>query len=158
MQSLRHQVNIRLFGHLRCTELRQVVFCGLHGLMAQGLADDFDGLVLIFQRHGEAVTGGIDCNVLLTLRKLQLLGNLLQGGVETLAYLHKVLVQFVRRTASNIGSEDSALDNAFMFSLIESCKLNDLVPEKYIAHLLRQLRGEPTEKDKAALLPCCCAL
>lgn len=50
------------------------------------------------------------------------------------------------------------LDNAFMFSLIESCKLNGLVPEKYIAHLLRQLKGEPTEKEKAALLTCCCAL
>ncbi len=45
-----------------------------------------------------------------------------------------------------------------MFSLIESCKLNGLAPEKYIAHLLRQLKGEPSEKEKVALLPCCCTL
>lgn len=83
------------------------------------------------------------------------------GAVEISNNLAEQMMKHIKmnlKTASNIGSEDSALDNAFMFSLIESCKLNDLVPEKYIAHLLRQLRGEPTEKDKAALLPCCCAL
>ena len=45
-----------------------------------------------------------------------------------------------------------------MFSLIESCKLNGLAPEKYISYLLRQLKGGPTEKEKATLLPCCCSL
>ena len=57
---------------------------GLDGLMPQGLTDNLDGLVLIFQRHGKAVTGSIYCNVLLTLWELQLLGNLLQGGLQVL--------------------------------------------------------------------------
>ena len=53
-------------------------------------------------------------------------------------------------------SEESALDNAFMFSLIESCKLNGLAPEKYITFLLRKLKGTDQYTDKNALLPCFC--
>ena len=55
---------------------------GLDGLMPQGLTDNLDGLVLIFQRHGKAVTGSIYCNVLLTLREFQLLGNLTERDIE----------------------------------------------------------------------------
>jgi len=62
------------------------------------------------------------------------------------------------KTASNIGSESSALDNAFMFSLIESCKLNGLSPEKYIRFLLDKLKGSDEQMDKTTLLPCYCSL
>lgn len=48
------------------------------------------------------------------------------------------------------------LENAFLFSLIESCKLNGLAPEKYIAFLLRQLKEADFNTDKSALLPCYC--
>lgn len=51
------KVNIRFFGHLGSAELGQVMLGGLYGLMPQGLTDNLDGLVLIFQRHGEAVAG-----------------------------------------------------------------------------------------------------
>ena len=70
---------------------------GLDGLMPQGLIDNLDGLVLIFQRHGKAVTGSIYCNVLLTLRELQLLGNLLQGGIEALTDFGYVHIQSLGR-------------------------------------------------------------
>lgn len=83
------------------------------------------------------------------------------GAVEVSNNLAEQMMRHIKmnlKTASNIGSEDSALDNAFMFSLIESCKLNGLAPEKYIAHLLRKLKGSPHDKEKAALLPCYCVL
>lgn len=48
------------------------------------------------------------------------------------------------------------MDNAFMFPLIESCKLNGLAPEKYITFLLRKLKGADQYTDKNALLPCFC--
>lgn len=48
------------------------------------------------------------------------------------------------------------LENAFMFSLIESCKLNGLAPEKNIAFLLRKLKDADEHTDKNALLPCFC--
>lgn len=62
------EVDIRFFGHLCSAKLGQVMLGGLDGLMPQGLTDNLDGLVLIFQRQGKAVTGSIYCNVLLTLR------------------------------------------------------------------------------------------
>ena len=36
----------------------------------------------------------------------------------------------------NIGSEDSAMDYAFMFSAIESCDINRLSPETYLRKLI----------------------
>lgn len=55
------------------------------------------------------------------------------------------------KTATNIGSEESALDNTFTFSLIKSCKLSHLVPEKYIAFLLRKLKDSDWYTEKT---PC----
>lgn len=89
------QINIRFFGHLGGAEFGQVMLGGLYGLMSQGLADNLDGLVLIFQRHGEAVAGSIYCDVLLALRECLLLGTLFQGGIETLAHLHQIVVQLL---------------------------------------------------------------
>ena len=37
-------------------------------------------------------------------------------------------------------SESSVVDNAFMYSVIESCKLNDIDPGKYISYLLDKLK------------------
>lgn len=44
------------------------------------------------------------------------------------------------RNAGNIGSENSEADNAFMYSVIESCRHNEIVPGKYISYLLGKLK------------------
>lgn len=62
------------------------------------------------------------------------------------------------RNAGNIGSESSAADNAFMYSVIESCKLNDIDPGKYISYLLSKLKTAREGDDLTGLLPCYCGL
>ena len=55
----------------------------------------------------------------------------------------------------NIGSEDSALDYAFMFSVIESCNMNKLSPGWYTKKLVSCLTSKASSNvDKVALLPC----
>lgn len=55
----------------------------------------------------------------------------------------------------NIGSEDSALDYAFMFSVIESCNMNKLSPGCYIKELVSRLTAKPVcTAEKVVLLPC----
>lgn len=52
-----------------------------------------------------------------------------------------------------ICSEDAAENSAFIFSLIESCKLNDIAHQDYLKHLFECiLLGK--DCDKKALLPC----
>jgi len=60
------------------------------------------------------------------------------------------------RNAGNIGSEASAKNNAFMYSLIESCRHNKLDPGKYISFLLDKLKSSPPDEDRTHLLPCYC--
>ena len=62
------------------------------------------------------------------------------------------------RNAGNIGSESSAADNAFMYSVIESCKHNDIDPGKYISFLLGKLKTAGEGEDLTGLLPCYCGL
>ena len=83
------------------------------------------------------------------------------GAVEISNNLAEQMMRHIKmnlKTASNIGSEESALDNAFMFSLIESCKLSGLAPEKYITFLLRKLKDADKCTDKTSLLPCFCTV
>lgn len=40
------------------------------------------------------------------------------------------------KTCMNIGSEEAASDNAFMYSLIENRHMNGLSPVKYIEYLV----------------------
>lgn len=40
----------------------------------------------------------------------------------------------------NISTESSSADNAFMYSVIESCKHNDIDLGKYISYLLSKLK------------------
>jgi len=58
--------------------------------------------------------------------------------------------------AGNIGSETSAKNNAFMYSIIESCRYNNLDPGKYISFLLGKLKSSPPDEDRTCLLPCYC--
>lgn len=62
------------------------------------------------------------------------------------------------RNAGDIGSESSAVDNAFMYSVIESCKHNEIDPGKYISYLLGKLKAAHEGEDLTALLPCYCSL
>ena len=44
-------------------------------------------------------------------------------------------VKLLLKNCMNIGSEAAAENSAFIFSLIESCKLNDIDPQDYMKHL-----------------------
>ena len=62
-------------------------------------------------------------------------------------------VKLLLKNCMNIGSEAAAENSAFIFSLIESCKLNDIDPQDYLKHLFECiLHGKGC--DKKALLPC----
>ena len=62
-------------------------------------------------------------------------------------------VKLLLKNCMNIGSEDAAENSAFIFSLIESCKLNGIDPQDYLKHLFECiLHGK--DCDKKALLPC----
>lgn len=62
-------------------------------------------------------------------------------------------VKLLLKNCMNIGSEDAAGNSAFIFSLIESCKLNDIDPQDYLKHLFECiLHGK--DCDKKPLLPC----
>ena len=61
-------------------------------------------------------------------------------------------VKLLLKNCMNIGSEAAAENSAFIFSLIESCKLNDINPQDYLKHLFEcVLHGK--DCDKKALLP-----
>ena len=62
------------------------------------------------------------------------------------------------KNAGNIGSESSAAYNAFMYSVIESCKHNDIDPGKYISYLLDKLKSAHEGDELTGLLPCYCGL
>ena len=62
-------------------------------------------------------------------------------------------VKLLLKNCMNIGSEAAAENSAFIFSLIESCKLNDIDPQDYLRHLFECiLHGKDCNKE--ALLPC----
>lgn len=58
------------------------------------------------------------------------------------------------KNAGNIGSEESARHNAFMFSLIESCKMGKKSVENYLLEVLDRLRKAGEGEDMTPLLPC----
>lgn len=58
------------------------------------------------------------------------------------------------RNSQNIGSEKCAKDFCFMYSLIESCRFNQLSPIEYICALLKKLPTITTNKDIHDMLPC----
>ena len=86
--------------------------------------------------------------------------NVLKSGTAELS--NNLAEQMMRhlklnlKNCQNVGSEEAAVDNAFMYSLIESCRMNDLSPVRYIEHLVSSLRTDPA--DTTQLLPCYCKL
>ena len=64
------------------------------------------------------------------------------GDVEILNNISEHSVRKLKmnlRNVGNIGSESSAADNAFIYSVIESCRHNDIDPGKYVSYLLDKL-------------------
>lgn len=57
------------------------------------------------------------------------------------------------KNSQNIGSEEAAKRHAFMYSLIESCSMNKIVPYEYLVNLLERYKTL-TEEEKPALMPC----
>lgn len=77
------------------------------------------------------------------------------GDVEVSNNLCEQMMKHIKmnlKNCLNIGSEDSALDYAFMFSAIESCDINRLSPEGYLRKLILGLHEKNVEKKQ--LLPC----
>lgn len=81
------------------------------------------------------------------------------GAVELSNNLAEQMMRHIKqnlKNSMNIGSEEAALDNAFMYSLIESCRMNNLSPVDYIRHLTAEL--VTGQANKRQLLPCFCKI
>ena len=92
-----------------------------------------------------------------TLNQWNSLVNVLKDGTaeisNNLCEQRMKPVKLLLKNCMNIGSEAAAENTAFIFSLIESCKLNKLDPQDYLKHLFECiLHGK--DCDKKALLPC----
>ena len=92
-----------------------------------------------------------------TLNQWRSLRNILKDGVaeisNNLCEQRMKPVKLLLKNCMNIGSEDAAKNSAFIFSLIESCKLNGIDPQDYLKHLFECiLYGK--DCDKKTLLPC----
>ena len=92
-----------------------------------------------------------------TINQWKSLKNILKDGAveisNNLCEQRMKPVKLLLKNCMNIGSEDAAGNSAFIFSLIESCKLNDIDPQDYLKHLFECiLHGK--DCDKKALLPC----
>lgn len=57
------------------------------------------------------------------------------------------------KNCQNIGSEEAAENAAFMHSLVESCKLNNKDPFRYLCSLFRKMRTALDDVGKRLLLP-----
>ena len=91
-----------------------------------------------------------------TINQWKSLRNILKDGSaeisNNLCEQRKKPVKLLLKNCMNIGSEAAAENSAFIFSLIESCKLNDIDPQDYLKHLFEcVLHGK--DCDKKALLP-----
>lgn len=79
------------------------------------------------------------------------------GDVELSNNLSEQMMRRIKmnlKNACNIGSEISAKHNAFMFSVIESCKMIKRNVEDYLKALFRRLRTAMEDEDLTWCLPC----
>ena len=63
-------------------------------------------------------------------------------------------IKMSQKNAGNIGSERSVRYNAFMYSIIESCKMVKRNVEDYLRSLLERLRSARGGDDLTNCLPC----
>ena len=79
------------------------------------------------------------------------------GDVELSNNLSEQMMRSIKmnlKNAGNIGSERSAKNNAFMFSVIESCKMCGRSVENYLKGLLERLKVSKDGDDMTSCLPC----
>lgn len=79
------------------------------------------------------------------------------GEVELSNNLSEQMMRRIKmnlKNACNIGGEIFAKHNAFMFSVIESCKMIKRNVEDYLKALLRRLRTAKKGEDLTCCLPC----
>ena len=79
------------------------------------------------------------------------------GDVELSNNLSEQMMRSIKmnlKNAGNIGSEESARHNAFMFSVIESCRMCGRPVEKYLTGLLERLKTARDGDDLTGCLPC----
>ena len=79
------------------------------------------------------------------------------GDVELSNNLGEQMMRRIKmnlKNAGNIGSERSARHNAFMYSVIESCKMVRRNVEDYLRSLLERLRSARDGDDLTNCLPC----
>ena len=80
------------------------------------------------------------------------------GDVELSNNLSEQMMRRIKmnlKNACNIGGEISAKhNNAFMFSVIESCKMIKRNVEDYLKALFRRLRTAKEDEDLTCYLPC----
>lgn len=79
------------------------------------------------------------------------------GDVELSNNLSEQMMRRIKmnlKNAGNIGSERSAGHNAFMYSVIESCKMVRRNVEDYLRTLLERLRSARDGDDLTNCLPC----
>lgn len=81
--------------------------------------------------------------------------NILKNGtVELSNNLSEQMMRHIKmnlKNCLNIGSEKSAVDTAFMYSIVESCRANDISPVSYIGFLVDKLSDKTV--DRTTLLP-----
>lgn len=83
------------------------------------------------------------------------------GDVELSNNLNEQMMRRIKmnlKNAGNIGSEQSARHNAFMYSLIESCKMVKRNVEDYLKQLFERFRAARDGDDLTCCLPCYLAL
>lgn len=81
------------------------------------------------------------------------------GDIELSNNLCEQMMRHIKmnlKTAGNIGSESSAKHNAFMYSLIESCRMAGIKVDSYLHSLLDGLKKAAIGEDLTHLLPCYC--
>lgn len=79
------------------------------------------------------------------------------GDVELSNNLSEQMMRSIKmnlKNAGNIGSEESARHNAFMFSVIESCRMCGRSVERYLSGLLERLKVSKDGDDMTCCLPC----
>ena len=92
-----------------------------------------------------------------TINQWKSLKNILKDGAaeisNNLCEQRMKPVKLLLKNCMNIGSEDAAGNSAFIFSLIESCKLNDIDPQDYLKHLFECiLHGKDCDKKSPSAM------
>lgn len=114
-------------------------------------------MVMMMQDTKIMANGLIKKVVSYTINQWKSLKNILKDGAEEISsklYEQRIKpIKLLLRNCMNISSKGATENSAFIFSLIESYKLNDIDPQDYLKHLFKSiLHGK--DCDNKAFLPC----